>query len=268
MAGMDWFRWHHGSVTDPKFQLVARKTGTRVADVIAVWATLLEEASQSEDRGNPGTLDFEAIDCALGLSDGNAAAIHASLGERGIIDKDGHLTAWDERQPKREREDATSTERSRASRAKKAQEALDSAMQRHATPCNANDSQETPRGEESRQEINLKPLSVVSEECTPIPAGLAGAVCARLKKSGITAVNPSHPKLLELLKAGATGDELGAIADEPNAKKGFAWVLATAEGRRRDAAASGAIPQARASPGRTPTSENFDSRNYGTGGRL
>ena len=25
-GGIDWFRWHHGSVTDPKFQLVARKS--------------------------------------------------------------------------------------------------------------------------------------------------------------------------------------------------------------------------------------------------
>jgi len=51
MAGMDWFRWHHGSVTDPKFQLVARKTKSRVADVIAVWAFILETASQSNEQG-------------------------------------------------------------------------------------------------------------------------------------------------------------------------------------------------------------------------
>lgn len=108
-----------------------------------------------------------------------------------------------------------------------------------------------PREREEREE-EVNQYSVVSEECTPIPVGLAGSVCARLKKSGITAVNPSHPKLLELLKAGATADELGAIADEPNAKKGFAWVIAVAEGRRRDAAAAGVIPQARASP-RKPT---------------
>ncbi len=23
-GGIDWFRWHHGSVTDPKFQLIAK----------------------------------------------------------------------------------------------------------------------------------------------------------------------------------------------------------------------------------------------------
>ena len=48
MAGMDWFRWHHGSVTDPKFQLVARRAGASLPDVLAVWAYVLEAASQAE----------------------------------------------------------------------------------------------------------------------------------------------------------------------------------------------------------------------------
>jgi len=67
MASMDWFRWHHGSVTDPKFQLIARKSGCSVAEVIGFWAMLLESASMNEVRGCTGYLDFEAIDCALGL---------------------------------------------------------------------------------------------------------------------------------------------------------------------------------------------------------
>lgn len=93
-----------------------------------------------------------------------------------------------------------------------------------------------------------KPNSVEREERGETIPTPAGAICARLRKSGIAAVNPSHPGLLALIDAGATADELGAIADEPNAKKGFAWVLATATGRRRDAAAAGVIPEARASP--------------------
>lgn len=35
-GGIEWFRWHHGSVTDPKFQLVARRSGARLSDVLAV----------------------------------------------------------------------------------------------------------------------------------------------------------------------------------------------------------------------------------------
>ena len=44
---------------------------------------------------------------------------------------------------------------------------------------------------------------------------------------------------MSLLSAGLTADEIIAIGPEAKAKgKGFAWLLAAAEGRRRDAAVS------------------------------
>ena len=50
-------------------------------------------------------------------------------------------------------------------------------------------------------------------------------------------VNPSNPKLTALLEAGITVDELVAAAADAVAKgKPFAYALASAEGRRRDAA--------------------------------
>lgn len=139
---MDWFRWHHGSVTDPKFQLVAKRAGASVAEVLAVWACLLEAASMSVFRGNPGECDFESLDCALGLSDGLAMAIYQQMVARGLIAEDGRITAWDKRQPKREREDDTSTERVRAFRER----------ERHETPSNASETSETPRGDKRREE--------------------------------------------------------------------------------------------------------------------
>ena len=87
---MDWFRWHHGSVTDPKFQLVAKKAKASVAEVVAVWAYVLETASQNPKRGHVGGLDAEAIDLALGMDDGTTAAILAVLNDRGIL-SDGRL---------------------------------------------------------------------------------------------------------------------------------------------------------------------------------
>lgn len=162
-GGIDWFRWHHGSVTDPKFQLVARKSKQALASVIAVWAFVLEQASASEDRGTFGTIDCEAIDCLLGLEDGATAAILAAMGERGLVD-DGTVSAWEKRQPKRERTDNTSTERSRAHRDRQRQSQQDGEKQRHATPeiddatpCNATKHQKKPRGEESREEKKNTP---------------------------------------------------------------------------------------------------------------
>jgi hypothetical protein len=160
MAGnIQWFRWHHGSVTDPKFQLVARKAGVRLPDVLAVWAFVLETASASEQRGTFGLIDCEAVDCLFGLDDGATSAILAQMQDRGLL-VEGTVNAWEKRQPKREREDDNSTGRSRAFREK----------QRHATPenddatpCNAMQRQETPREEKSREEV-IPPLSPKGEK--------------------------------------------------------------------------------------------------------
>lgn len=118
-SGIDWFRWHHGSVTDPKFKLVARRAGVSLPDVIAVWAFVLEKASAAEDRGSFGELDCEAIDCLFGIDDGKTAAILEQMGIRGLVDG-GRITAWEKRQPKREREDTTAAERQANKRARDA----------------------------------------------------------------------------------------------------------------------------------------------------
>lgn len=71
----------------------------------------------------------------------------------------------------------------------------------------------------------------------PATSTAAGRVCARLRRSGITGVNPSRPDLRELLASGVTEDEIAAVGEEPAARgKGIAWVLATVIGRRKDAA--------------------------------
>jgi hypothetical protein len=168
---MDWFRWHHGSVTDPKFQLIAKKTKSKAAEVIAVWAVFLEEASQAEERGRLGQIDFEATDCLLGLDEGQTQRIYAAMTDRGLLEN-GLISRWDKRQPKREREDNTSTERSRNSRARKSaieacnaeaqMASAEASIENHtepqnatggnATPCNTMQRQETPREEKSREE--------------------------------------------------------------------------------------------------------------------
>jgi hypothetical protein len=157
MAGMDWFRWHHGSVTDPKFQLVAKKAGVKAAEVVAVWAFLLEEASQAEDRGNPGAIDFESIDCLLGLDEGKAREVYRRMVERGLFAQDGRIEAWERRQPKREREDDTAAERKRRQRANEATTTVTPchAMSRQTKPEPDESHQKTPRGEESREEDSV-----------------------------------------------------------------------------------------------------------------
>lgn len=86
-GGIDWFRWHHGSVTDPKFQLVARKSGASLPDVLAVWACLLETASQNGGRINGGGL--AEIGATLELEGGIVLGIFAQLEARGLVSKTG-----------------------------------------------------------------------------------------------------------------------------------------------------------------------------------
>ena len=128
-GGMDWFRWHHGSVTDPKFQLVARKADASLPDVLAVWVYVLEAASQSNDRGAFGALDCEALDLLFGFPDDRTSKILDAMAVRGLLD-DGRVVAWAKRQPKREREGDLSTERVKAFRHKKRQETSGNAQRR------------------------------------------------------------------------------------------------------------------------------------------
>lgn len=87
-GGIDWFRWHHGSVTDPKFGLIAKKAGARVGDVIAVWAALLEHGSAN--GASVASFDFEACDELFGFQRGCSRAIGTKLTERSFI-VDGHI---------------------------------------------------------------------------------------------------------------------------------------------------------------------------------
>lgn len=137
---MDWLKWWHGTVTDPKFQRVARISGACVAEVLAVWACLLECASAVSDapvtacdatcddcdacdddvtRGNVTRFDCDDHDVLLGFADGKTTAIVTAMTARGLIEN-GRIARWDDRQPNgressRKRRDS-STERTRAYR--------------------------------------------------------------------------------------------------------------------------------------------------------
>lgn len=94
---MEWLKWYIGSAIDPKFSIVARRSGHNVAAVIAIWAMLLERACQAEERGNIRGFDCEAADVALGLPDGAACAIIDALQSKGLIHGD-RVANWEKRQ--------------------------------------------------------------------------------------------------------------------------------------------------------------------------
>lgn len=106
-------------------------------------------------------------------------------------------------------------------------------------------------GEQASESLSVSsapevPIALASADPSPeVEPTETGAICRRLRDAGIQGVNPSHPKLLALLQAGITADELCGVAEEPKSRgKGMAWVIATAEGRRRDAAKVRPLPRA------------------------
>ncbi len=238
MAG-DWIKMRSNLWNDPRVAKICDLTESSESAVVGGLYWLWSSADQHSEDGVMTGLSLRAIDRKTSIP-GFGAAL-CSIGW--LSDHPGgvRITRFEEHNGK--------SAKRRCSESVRKVSARDADRERTECSTAAEESQQecAPRErEEIEKEVNQ--YSVERGECTPVNPTLAGTVCARLRKAGIASVNPSHPKLLELLKAGATADELGAIAEEPNAKKGFAWVLATAEGRRRDAAAAGTIPQARASP--------------------
>lgn len=109
----------------------------------------------------------------------------------------------------------------------------------HAAPPNEN---EPPPNQEP----------ITNNQLTPSIEGVARSreaeACIAMKAAGMQAVNPANPKLKALLDAGITVAELAdAAADAVSKGKPFAYALASAEGRRRDAAIA-PLPSAQPPP--------------------
>lgn len=259
-GGIDWFRWHHGSVTDPKFGLVAKKSGARLSDVLAVWAFVLESASANETRGVIGAVDAESLEYLLDLEEGTAFRILDAMTQRGLLGAGGVVVSWEKRQPKRE--DDTAAERKRRQREREHELALSEAV----TPSKSRTvTQGHDRGEESREE-EIQRLQRAKEadelqqrEAAEAQRALleaqghkptpAGAICKAMKAAGLQAVNPGDPRLLAMIAQGATTEEfVGAATDAVSKQKGFAWALSALAGKRTDAQALKLAPPADGGP--------------------
>lgn len=117
---MEWLRWHHGTVGDPKLRMVAAEAGQPVAVVIAVWASLLECASLAADRGSIS--DFSPKLCAftIGAEPSAVVATMTAMRDAEML-LDDRIRAWDKRQPAREDEGATDRKRRQRDRERDAE---------------------------------------------------------------------------------------------------------------------------------------------------
>ena len=105
----DWVRLWHDMPTDPKWRTIARKSGQRVGDVIAVFNFVICNASgNATERGKLKNFDCDDVASALDLQEADVAAIMDAMRGK-VIDDDDKLTGWEKRQPKRE--DSTAFQR-------------------------------------------------------------------------------------------------------------------------------------------------------------
>jgi hypothetical protein len=230
---MDWFRWWHGTLTDPKFRWVARKSGCSFTSVITVWVAILERASNVTDgdasvtRGDVTGFDCDAHDALLDVDDGTCSRILDAFVLKGLI-VDGRIASWDKRQPKRE---DSSAERTRAYRERKASEKSVTRGDASVTQCDAEERAVTPREEKRREEEkNIGERADVGGEtrASVRPSDLSAA----MRRNSIEA-QPGDPRIVAAAEAGITVETIEAACAEAKAadpvgriKAGFVVAIA------------------------------------------
>lgn len=93
---MQWLRLYHDTVLDPKWRLVALDSGQPLSAVLAVWMSLLINASASSDRGMLEGWDDRVAGAAIDLRGDAVAAIRQAM--QGLVLDGDRLTGWDKRQ--------------------------------------------------------------------------------------------------------------------------------------------------------------------------
>lgn len=147
---MDWFRWHHGTASDLKFTIIAKRSGQSRGIVLACWAFILEYASTRDDRGSVAGIDPEEIACCLDVEIDQVEKILSAMSEKELI-AEGRLTGWNKRQPQREDDSAAERKRRWKEKQQLAElEHIENATERNGTQGNA--------PEKIREDKNIKTM--------------------------------------------------------------------------------------------------------------
>jgi ribosomal protein L12E/L44/L45/RPP1/RPP2 len=166
---MEWVRLYHDMPSDPKWRVIAKKSGQRIGDVIAVYAFMLTNASgNAVKRGVTQGFVTEDVAAAIDLEEAGVTAILDAM--EGKVVKSGMLLGWEKRNPVRE---DSSTDRVRKHR---------------ETQRNAMKRPDKTREEQSREEdLESKgapqaalPAKLVRKSTTALPANFPAAEDMRL----------------------------------------------------------------------------------------
>lgn len=93
---MKWLRLYHDTITDPKWRLVALDSGQPVSAVLAVWMSMLINASDADERGTLENWDDRVAGAAIDLRGDAVRAIREAM--QGLVLNGMLLTGWEKRQ--------------------------------------------------------------------------------------------------------------------------------------------------------------------------
>lgn len=94
-----WLRLWHDMPNDPKWRTIAKISGQKISDVIAVYIHVLVSASMNQERGVT-QCNAEDITSALDLTIECVEAIFKAM--QGRVLDGNYVSGWETRQPKRE----------------------------------------------------------------------------------------------------------------------------------------------------------------------
>lgn len=191
-----WVRLWLDMPTDPKFRVIAKRSGRPLSEVIAVFVVMMTKA---DDDGSISGWSSEDVAAALDTEAEHVEAIYKAMQDK-VLDGDS-LSGWQKRQPKRE--DA-STDRVRAFRGR---------MKRNETQRNADETQSNAPDPYPDSDVSLR-TSLPSEqevETAKAREGKVDFVGVGLGKGGV--VSPEARRKVAARLAIATADPLVALFD-------------------------------------------------------
>lgn len=95
-----WCRLWEDMPTDPKWRLIARRSGRPVHQIVSVFCAMMCNASAATKRGHLVSWDDEVIAISLDMEEADVRAIREAM--QGKVLNGNELLAWEKRQPKRE----------------------------------------------------------------------------------------------------------------------------------------------------------------------
>lgn len=111
----DWVRLWHDMPTDPKWRVIARRSGQPLTSVLSVFVFMMTNASANADeRGTITSWENEDVAAALDIEPEAVAAILEAM--QGKVVDGLRLTGWERRQPKREDASAERVAKHRAAK--------------------------------------------------------------------------------------------------------------------------------------------------------